>query len=251
MDKLSIDRAAAILVAARRNREHLKGLPDGLKPTSIAEAHAIQDATTRLLGKLVGGFKAMNPPDAESNRGIIYAGTIQSTPADYAAADVPHCGIEAEVAFRFTQAFPPRATPYTREEVAAGVEACAAIEIVSGRFALDAPVTNLEKLADSIINAGLVHDTPTAKWQHLDLGKLHVTVTVNGQVIADQDGGHATGDPLGVAVVLVNMWTANGGVRAGQFVTCGSFTGLKYIKPGDVCGVTFAGLGNCRVEFTV
>ncbi|MGE0416588.1 MAG: 2-keto-4-pentenoate hydratase [Acetobacteraceae bacterium] len=251
MDRLSIDRAAAILVKARRSGEQLSGLPDKLKPASIADAHAIQDATTAMLGKLIGGFKAMNPAEGEPTRGIIYAGTIMATPADMAVWVVPQCGVEGEVAFIFRTAFPPRQTPYTREEVAAGVDACAAIEVVSGRFAVDAKVTNLEKLADSIINGGLVHDMPKKDWRGLDLGKLKVTLTVNGQVVLQQDGGHPTGDPLGVATALVNMWQQNGGVRAGQFVTCGSFTGLKFLQPGDVCGVTFEGLGSCRVEFTV
>lgn len=251
MDKTAIERAAAILVKARRDGEQLAGLPDALKPGSVADGHAIQDATTQLLGKLIAGYKAMNPPDAEANRGIIYGGTIHATPADLPAASVPQCGVEGEVAFIFRTAFPPRPTPYTRDEVAAGVEACAAIEIVSGRFAAGANVSNLEKLADSIINAGLVHDTPKPDWQRLDLGKLRVTLTVNGQVVMDKEGGHPTGDPLGVATALVNMRQAQGGVRAGQFVTCGSFTGLMYLKPGDVCAVTFAGLGSCRVEFTV
>jgi 2-keto-4-pentenoate hydratase len=40
-------------------------------------------------------------------------------------------------------------------------------------------------------------------------------------------------------------------VRAGQFVTCGSCTGLRYLKPGDVCGVQFEGLGGAEVTFTV
>ncbi len=250
MDKLSIDRAAAVLVTARRTGEQLQGLPDRLKPTSIADAHAIQDATSQLLGKLIGGFKAMNPPDGEPTRGIIYAGTIMPTPADMPVAMVPQCGVEGEVAFRFRKPFPPRDTPYTRQDVAAGVEACAAIEVVSGRFAVDAKVTNLEKLADSIINGGLVYDTPKPDWQGLDLGRLRVTLTVNGQAVLQQEGGHPTGDPLGVATALVNMWQEKGGVRAGQFVTCGSFTGLRFLQPGDVCGVTFEGLGSCRVEFT-
>ena len=66
----------------------------------------------------------------------------------------------------------------------------------------------------------------------------------------EQNGGHATGDPLGVAVVLVNMMREQGGVRAGQFVTCGSYTGLRYLKPGDVCGVRFEELGAAEVTFT-
>jgi 2-keto-4-pentenoate hydratase len=77
-----------------------------------------------------------------------------------------------------------------------------------------------------------------------------VTLTVNGAPVLEQVGGHPTGDPLGVAVVLANMMREQGGVRAGQFVTCGSCTGLRYLKPGDVCGVRFEGLGDAEVTFT-
>jgi 2-keto-4-pentenoate hydratase len=67
--------------------------------------------------------------------------------------------------------------------------------------------------------------------------------------VLDQEGGHPTGDPLGVAVALVNLMRNAGGVRAGQFVTCGTFTGLRFLKPGDVCGVQFDGLGAAQVTF--
>ena len=76
-----------------------------------------------------------------------------------------------------------------------------------------------------------------------------MTLVVNGETVLDQTGGHATGDPLGVAVALVNMLRDQGGVRAGQWVTCGSYTGLRYLKPGDVCVVRFEGLGQAEVTF--
>ena len=43
MNKQQIERAASILVQARRDMKPLAGLPDGLKPSSVEEAHAIQD----------------------------------------------------------------------------------------------------------------------------------------------------------------------------------------------------------------
>jgi 2-keto-4-pentenoate hydratase len=39
------------------------------------------------------------------------------------------------------------------------------------------------------------------------------------------------------------------GLRVGQFVTCGSFTGLRYLNPGDTCAVTFEGLDEAHVVF--
>ena len=231
MDMQQINRAAALLVGARRSGTLLDGLSADATPASVAEGHAIQDAVTAALGKPIGAFKAM-------------------APARVPAAEVPQCGVEGEVAFVFLRDLPARSTPYSRDEVAVAVAACAAIELVSSRYRDFASASALVKLADSIANAAFVHATPLAEWRDLDLGKLKVTLTVNGETVLEQIGGHATGDPLGVAVALVNMRREQGGVRAGQFVTCGSYTGLRYLKPGDACGVRFADLGSASVEFT-
>jgi 2-keto-4-pentenoate hydratase len=250
MDTQQIADAAALLVKARRGGPLLADLPGDVRPAGVADAHAIQDAVTAALGKPVGAFKAMAPANAEATRGVIYADTICSSPARMPAAEVPQCGVEGEVAFVFRRDLPARAAPYTRDEVAAAVDACAAIEVVTSRYANSDAVSNLEKLADCISNGAFVHAAPPADWRALELGKLKVTLTVNGAPVLEQVGGHPTGDPLGVAVVLVNMWRDKGGVRAGQFVTCGSCTGLRYLKPGDVCGVRFEGLGAAEVTFT-
>ena len=249
MDTPQIDRAAALLVEARRNRTLLDGLPADATPASVAEAHAIQDAVTAGLGKPVGAYKAMAPAHGEPTRGVIYADTIHASPARIPAAEVPQCGVEGEVAFVFRRDLPPRAAPYSRDEVAGAVDACAAIELVTSRYRNSDAASNLQKLADSISNGAFVHAAPAADWRNLELGKLKVTLTVNGAPVLEQVGGHATGDPLGIAVVLANMMREQGGVRAGQFVTCGTYTGLRYLKPGDVCGVRFEGLGAAEVTF--
>jgi 2-keto-4-pentenoate hydratase len=250
MNKLQIERAAHILVQARRDMKPLMGLPEPLRPTSMSEAHAIQDEVSHQLGKLIGGFKAMAPADGEPTRGIIYGGTIHGSPCEIPALTVPQCGVEGEVAFVFRRDLPRRDEAYTRDEVAEAIEACAAIEVVHSRFDRQAPVSNLDKLADSISNGALVHGAPCSTWRDLRLGDLKVTLSVNGKIQLEQTGGHATGDPLGIAVVLANIWREKGGVRAGQFVTCGTFTGLKYLEPGDMCVVRFDGLGAAEVRFT-
>jgi 2-keto-4-pentenoate hydratase len=249
MDQAQIDRAASLLVNARRSGTLLDGLPPDATPASVADAHAIQDAVTAGLGKPIGAFKAMAPATGEPTRGVVYADTIHASPARVPAAEVPQCGVEGEVAFVFRRDLPARAAPYTRDEVAAAVDACAAIELVTSRYRnLDA-ASNLEKLADCISNGAFVHAAPIADWRGLELGQPKVTLTVNGTPVVEQNGGHPTGDPLGVAVALVNMMREKGGVRAGQFVTCGSYTGLRFLRAGDVCGVRFEGLGAAEVTF--
>ncbi len=248
MDAPHIAEAAALLVNARRANARIPLLPQSCRPSSVADAHAIQDAVTAALGTAIGAFKANAPAGAEPTRGVIYAPTVHPSPARIPATLVPQCGVEGEVAFIFRADLPPRATAYTREEVAAVVGACPAIEVVTSRYA-DA-ATPIDKLADCISNGAFVHGPILKHWQGLALGKLKVTLTVNGEPVLQQVGGHPTGDPLGIAVALVEMMRGAGGVKAGQFVTCGSCTGLRYLKPGDFCGVSFEGLGTAEVTFS-
>jgi 2-keto-4-pentenoate hydratase len=250
MDANHISEAASLLVAARRGKSRIPPLPASCRPASVADAHAIQDAVTVQLGTAIGAFKANAPAGAEPTRGIIYTPTLHTSPSRIPAELVPQCGVEGEVAFVFRADLPPRATPYTRDEVAAVVDACAAIEVVTSRFADADNAPPLDKLADCISNGAFVYGPPTRGWQKLELGKLKVTLTINGKPVLEQVGGHPTGDPLGIAVALVEMMRGTTGVKSGQFVTCGSCTGLRYLKPGDVCGVAFEGLGGAEVTFS-
>jgi 2-keto-4-pentenoate hydratase len=249
MDRQQISHAAALLAGARRTGQLLDSLPADATPANIAEGHAIQDAVTATLGRPVGAYKAMAPAHGEPTRGVIYADTIHPSPARIPAAAVPQCGVEGEVAFVFLRDLPPRPAAYSRDEVSDAVEACAAIELVSSRYRNSDTASNLQKLADNISNGAFVHAAPAVGWRALELGQLKVTLTVNGSTVLEQAGGHATGDPLGIAVALANMMREQHGVRAGQFVTCGTYTGLRYLKPGDVCGVRFEGLGAAEVTF--
>jgi 2-keto-4-pentenoate hydratase len=250
MNQRQIDEAVALLAGARRGEGLLEELPKSCRPETIADAHAIQDAVTAALGETVGGFKANAPPNEAPTRGLIYAPTVQPTPGTMPAEDVPDCGVEGEIAFFFRRDLPPRAEPYTREEVAAAVDACAAIEVVDSRYHDQTAVTPMERLADCISNGAFVHGPLVTDWHRLELASVRVCLSVNGVPVLEQRGGHPIMDPLGPAVALVNLMREAGGVRTGQFVTTGSCTGLRYLKPGDSCAVQFDDLGTATVTFT-
>ncbi|HET6182204.1 MAG TPA: fumarylacetoacetate hydrolase family protein [Acetobacteraceae bacterium] len=247
MTEEEIAAAAALLAEARRGGTIIERLP--VTPGTVAEAHAIQDRVTALLGETVAAYKANVPAGAEPTRGVIYAGLIYPSPARIAPRRVPHLGVEGEVAFRFIRDLPPRDAAYAADEVGASVVALPAIEVVSGRFRDPRARPPLEQLADCIINGAFVPGAAMADWRHLDLPRLKVTLRVNGQTVLEQEASHPTGDPLGVAVALVNMMRGAGGVRAGQMVTTGSWTGLRFLEPGDACAVRFEGLGGAEVTF--
>lgn len=247
MTEPEIAACAEALAQARRSGKSIEALPAA--PSSVADAHAIQDRVTALLGESVGAFKASVPPGGEPTRGLVYARMIRNSPARMSPAEVPHLGVEGEIAFRFTRDLPPRDTPYTREDVAKAVAALPAIEVVSGRLRDPRSRPPLEQLADCMAYGALVPGTEMPDWAHLDLPRLRVALLVNGEPVLERQGGHPTDDPLGVAVALVNMLRETCGVKAGQMVTTGSWTGLRFLKPGDRCAVRFEDLGQAEVVF--
>ena len=65
MDATNIAEAAALLVGDRRGRSRIPALPPSCRPTSVTEAHAIQDSFTAALGTAVGASGANAPAGAE------------------------------------------------------------------------------------------------------------------------------------------------------------------------------------------
>jgi 2-keto-4-pentenoate hydratase len=51
-------------------------------------------------------------------------------------------------------------------------------------------------------------------------------------------------------VALVELMRGAGGMKAGQYATTSSWTGLPYYKPGDHCRAIFEGLGEAELTFT-
>ncbi|GGF62854.1 2-keto-4-pentenoate hydratase [Azorhizobium oxalatiphilum] len=248
MREWDMDASVAALVEAHRTGVLIEALPR--TPSGPDEAHAIQDEVIARLGVEVGGFKASIPKDAPPKRALIQAPMIRQSPAHMTPEEAPHRGVEAEIVFRFTRDFPPRPEPYAREEIAAGVSALPGIEVVSSRFREPLARPPLEQMADAIINGGLVLGPETADWSGLDLARLHVRLEVNGETLVDRQGGHPTNDPLGIAVALVEMMRTGAGVRTGQVVATGSWSGMPFLKPGDHCVATFEGLGTAEVTFS-
>src|SRR5207248_1593808 len=147
--------------------------------------------------------------------------------------------------FRFERDMP--AGKHSYEDVAAAVSAFAAIEIVDSRFRSHTAVSAQERNADFVTNGGFVRGPSATAWRALDLTNIAVTLAIGGQEIVKRNGGHAAGDPLLPAVALAN--DLPGGIRAGQFVITGTYTGMTFAKPGQVVVAAFAGFGAVEVEF--
>lgn len=244
MDQRAITQAAELFVAARRTGKLLDELPDACRPQTLEDALAIQDATVAALGERVAGWKAAIV-DGRAVRGAIMASRVFESGARVKAATVPLLGIEAEIAFRFERDLP--AGKHSYQDVAAAVSAFAAIEIVDSRFRSHTAVSAQERNADFVTNGGFVRGPSDSAWRTLDLTNIAVTLTIGGQDVVKQNGGHAAGDPLLPAVALVN--NLPGGIKAGQFITTGTYTGMTFAKVGQTVVAEFAGFGAVEVGF--
>jgi 2-keto-4-pentenoate hydratase len=242
--------AVDALVAARRSGTRIASLPEGSHPTSLGEALAIQDAVVAGLGERVAGWKVATNKDGEVMRGAIISSRMLQSPARLSAADVPLLGVEGEIAFLFDRAMPPRDSDYTTNEIRDAVTALAGIEIVASRFLHYAGAPLLDRTADCMSNGAFIAGMHRSDWRQIDLAKLEATLRVNDEIAVQKVGGHVAGDPILPAIALVNLLRKTRGVDAEQIITTGTFTGLKFMKPGDRVAIEFAGFGTAEVTLT-
>ena len=103
------------LAAAWEGGAPLDTLAPELVPKTPAEAYAAQTALlARLIprfGPIVGWKVGAPSPTAEPAASPLLADLVQPSPARFGGPRLRLRGIEAEVAFRFGRALPPRSAP--------------------------------------------------------------------------------------------------------------------------------------------
>lgn len=217
--------AAALLVAARRDGQPLADLPPGLQPTTVAQAYAIQDEVLRTHGE-IGGWKVA-PADAEPRCAPIPARHIRSSPASFTAQELPRPEAEIEIALTLGRDLPPRATPYTVDDVRAAIATVhPAIEILNSRFTDRKAVSALTAAADSQSNAAVVLGEGRPDGTGLEFAEVAMRLRLNGAEAAYTPGGAATAVVLSALAWLANHAAARcGGLKAGQVIITGARLG--------------------------
>lgn len=248
MNEQATAQAASLLIAARRTRVPLARLPEDCRPATVDEALRIQDASIAQMGERVAGWKIGARIDGQLSFGVLLGSRILKSGSTFDARDGPLLGMEAEIGFRFIEDAPPRAAPYTYDEIAARVIAFPAIEIVATRYADYKGTPVIERTADCMSNGAYVVGDERADWRSFDLVNIGVTLTFGADVIVKRNGGHTAGDPLLPAVDMANTLRASTGVRAGQLMTTGTYTGLNFATAGRRIRAVFADFGAAEVD---
>jgi 2-keto-4-pentenoate hydratase len=245
----SVQRGVDALVSATRHGQRMAALPKGAQPANLDEAHAMQSGVVQALGETVAGWKVAASPNG-TMRGAILRSRVLPSPADFRSVGEPMLGIEGEIAFLLQQDLPPRGTDYTAAEVAAASIAMVGIELVGTRFLDYGLAPPLDRTADCMSNLAFVTGTQRPDWRSYDLSQLEAVVRVNGTTVVQQTGGHTAKDPLIPAVLLANALRSRDGLKSGQFITTGTFTGLYRATPADAIEVSFTGFGTASLTLT-
>jgi 2-keto-4-pentenoate hydratase len=237
-----------LLLEARRG-EAAVAVPPQDVPQTEAAAYAVQHAVAETLGP-VGGWKVgAAGPDGPPTAAPLPAAGIVAAPARLQPQYSDRL-VEAEIAFRLARDLPPRDKAYAREEVLAAIGSChPVIEVVQWRIENWRPAPANLKLADNLGHGGLVVGEAIPDWRAIDFATLQVI-----QEIAGQEPKRGTGNPAGDMIRLI-VWLADegavwaGGLKAGQIVTCGSWTGLTEAAAEAPVMVKFSGIAPVTLTF--
>lgn len=253
MNRNEIDAAARFLLAARQARTPGARLPAELRPSDPVDALAIQARTSELLGMAIGGYKCSAPT---TERPVSYAPIYAPAILDASPYPVPGAGaqvrIEPEIALVMGHDLPPRAAPYSDDEVRNAVrEARLVLEIIGSRYAEPSAVTFPELLADNVVNLGLyvgplLHD-PWSK----NLDRFPITVRTGATTLVERDGRHPDGHPLRALAWLANHLASRGeALKAGLIVTTGSYCGVLDVPVDTPLTFGYGELGTLAVSLT-
>ncbi len=245
--------ASEHLLNARREVKPIPDLPARLRPQTLDEAYTLQDIVCTAMGK-IGGWKVGAPsPDATPVFGPMPLwGSFVPSGGRIVAQFRRLRGVEAEIAFRIGQDLPARNEPYAREEVIAAIKSAhPAIELLESAYADPDAVDRLSMIGDLQMNGGFVYGAAIRDWRDHDLTQESVSVAVDGAVRFE---GKAS-NPAGADLLRLVTWLANegsyrtGGLKSGQWITTGSWSGKSLANAGSQVDVAFSTFGEVNVKF--
>ncbi len=225
-------------------------VPNDAVPEDAAQAYRVQALVMAQLGEIGGWKVGAAGPEAPIACAPMPCAGIAHSPARFDPAVFTQREVESEICFTLAVDLPSREAPYGRAEVLAALGTChPGIEVLQSRYADPAAAGALAGLADLIQHGGYVVGAPLTGWRDLDFASLPVV-----QTVADGPVARAVGNPAGDMLRLL-IWLANtgaawaGGLRAGQVVTCGSWTGKTAVAAGGSATAAFGGAEAVLVEF--
>jgi 2-keto-4-pentenoate hydratase len=239
--------------------ERLVALPADLRPVTREHGYAIQARLDRRTARLFGWKIAATSKAGQAHIAVDgpLAGRLPAERVFESGSRLRfgsnHMRVaEAEFAFRMAVDVPPRAKPYSVDEVLSGVATLhPAIEIPDSRYDDFTIVGAPQLIADNACAHEFVLGSPASDaWRSIDLAAHRVTGAVSGKLEREGIGANVLGDPRDALAWLVNeLSQLDLTLRAGQVVTTGTCLVPLPIAPDDRVACDFGLLGTVSVSF--
>jgi 2-keto-4-pentenoate hydratase len=237
---------AACLLTARRTQT-----PVQIEVADPVQAYAVQRLVMAELGAIGGWKVGADGPDAPPSCAPMPASHIVEAPGRFDAAVFTQREVESEICFTFAAGLPPRDTPYAATDILAAIATCQpGIEVLQSRLQDPATAGGAAMLADLIQHGAFAWGKPIPDWRTRDFAGQQIRQTIEGAATIERIGNPA-GDMIRLMVWLANqgaVWA--GGIKAGQIVTCGSWTGKTRVPDGAEAIAAFAGARPVHVSFS-
>ncbi len=249
--KDALMKAADMLLDARRTGVAIAELPADVAPADLDEAYFIQGVIAGTFGE-IGGWKIGAPtPEASPLYGPMPKAWMSASGSLLSGDRWRYRGLEAEIAFLVGEDLPVRDTPYTREEVLAKMESAhPIIEELETAYVDASAVAKPSMVADLQMHGGFVYGPAIADWQSIDFTKETVVLSVDGVVRVERTGSNTSGDFLKWLPWLANEGAVRtGGLKKGQWITTGSWTGNTLASSGSTVKVEFGKSGVVELRF--
>jgi 2-keto-4-pentenoate hydratase len=243
--------AANLLEDARRTMTPIADLPKEFQPMTLDEAYFVNDQMS-LAYEEIGGWKVgawaadATPTYAPIPKAWIWPNGVRLSKVCHR-----YRGLEAEIAFLLGDNLPVRDEPYTRDEVIAAIASChPAIEELESGLRDPVAANPLSKDADLQMCGALIYGPAIPNWKDIDFTKEHVTLAIDGTVRVERTGSNKSGDLLRLLPWLANEGSVRTeGLKAGQWITTGSWTGNVQAIAGARVDVKFSTAGEVGLSF--
>lgn len=239
---------AAQLTQAWNSRQPIDARPES-GPASVEQAYTVQQAVWRKQARQLRPTTwKVGAPDRQTiatTAAVLPQRIVKSllqSPAQVPATLLRRLGIEAEIAVCFGRNLPLRAEPYRREEILDAIASVhVAMELVDTRLNDPDAAGPLWRLADSLLNGGLVLGEAIPNWRTLNFSGLAVRVLANASCLVETLGR----PPLDDLFYCLPWWIEHvGGAQTGDIVTTGAWNGVHWVDLPTKVAVEFAGIGS-------